>query len=103
MVCVKVTDETIEKVAALARLNLTSEQEKNMKKTIIDVLGAFDNLDKAFDAAKIKEDSVEPAFQPIDMKDVVRADKLEEPYSQAKALSNTKNKEKGFFKGPQQF
>ena len=103
MVHVKVTDETIEKVAALARLNLTSEQEKKMKKTIIDVLEAFDNLDKAFDAAKIKEDDVEPAFQPIDMKDVVRVDKLEEPYSQAKALSNTKHKEKGFFKGPQQF
>ena len=103
MVHVKVTDETIEKVANLSRLNLTSEEEKRMKKDISDVLEAFSNLDKAFGAAKKKEDDVEPAFQPIDMKDVTRVDAHEEPYSQAKALSNTKHKEKGFFKGPKEF
>ncbi len=100
---VKITDKTIEKVASLARLNLTSEEEKKMKKDLSDVLEAFDNLDKAFDVAHQKESEVEPAFQPIDMKDVVRADAQEECYSQAKALSNTKHKEKGFFKGPKEF
>ena len=35
-----------------------------------------------------------------DIKDVMRKDELEQCLPQEEALSNTKNKENGFFKGP---
>jgi len=57
-----------------------------------EILEAFKVLDKAPKA--------EPSFQPLDIKDILRDDTDEEPLTQKKSLSNTKHKEKGFFKGP---
>lgn len=101
MIVMMIDDKTIEKVAKAARLNLTADEEAAMTKTLNDVLTAFADLDKAFH--DVKEKDVAPSFQPIDMKDVTRKDVVEETYSQARALTNTEHKEKGFFKGPKEF
>ena len=84
--------ETVEKVAKIARLNLTSDEKQRFQKDLNDILSAF----KVLDEAKADE---KPSFQPYDIKDVLREDKEEEPLGQ-KALDNTKHKEKGFIKGP---
>lgn len=89
----KITPDIVRKVAKIARLDLTEGEVKKFSKDLNDILSAFKDLDKA-------KANVEPSFQPLEIKDVVRDDKPEDVFSQETALSNTKHKEKGFFKGP---
>jgi aspartyl-tRNA(Asn)/glutamyl-tRNA(Gln) amidotransferase subunit C len=89
----KVTPDIVRKVAKIAHLDLTEGEVKKFSKDLNDILSAFKDLDKA-------KANVEPSFQPLEIKDVVRDDKPEDVFSQETALANTKHKEKGFFKGP---
>ena len=43
---------------------------------------------------------VEPSFQPVELKNMTREDKVEDSLKQEEALANTKNKKDGYFKGP---
>ena len=87
-------ESIVEKVAKVARLSLTDAEKAKFEKDMNDILKAFGSLDRA------KTDGVEPAFQPIETKNVLREDVVEECLSQEEALSNTPHKENGFFKGP---
>ncbi len=90
------TDEmTIRKVAEIARLDLSESEIKKFSADLKDIVHAFKELEK------VKTDGVEPAFQPMELTDVLREDKLENCLDQKIALSNVdKNKEGGYFKGP---
>ncbi|MBI4174761.1 MAG: Asp-tRNA(Asn)/Glu-tRNA(Gln) amidotransferase subunit GatC, partial [Candidatus Aenigmarchaeota archaeon] len=88
----KITEETVEHVAAIARIKLTPSELKRMQKDLTEILAAFKTLDEA--------PSAEPSFQPVPMENVMREDIIEEPLPRDIALKNTKHKEKGFFKGP---
>ncbi len=84
----------IDKVTSVAKLELTEKEKKKFDKDLKNILKAFSSLDKV-DVSKVN-----PSFQPIEMKNVLREDEIEASLSQKEALSNTKHKEKGFFKGP---
>jgi aspartyl-tRNA(Asn)/glutamyl-tRNA(Gln) amidotransferase subunit C len=84
--------ETVEKVAKIARLNLTEDEKTKFQKDLNEILSAF----KILDEAKTEE---KPSFQPYEIKDVLRDDREEETLGQ-RALENTRHKEKGFIKGP---
>jgi aspartyl-tRNA(Asn)/glutamyl-tRNA(Gln) amidotransferase subunit C len=86
--------KTVEKVAEIARLSLSDKELDEMAKDLESILSAFRELEKA-DTGNAK-----PSFQPIEMKNVLREDRVEKSISQAEALKNAKQKEKGFFKGP---
>ncbi len=86
--------DIIDKVAKVARLELNSQEKKKFSEDLDSILKAFSSLDKA----NVK--GVKPTFQPIEVKNVMRNDEVEESLSQKDALANTKHKEKGFFKGP---
>ena len=88
----KITEETVDHVAALARLQLSQKEIRKFQKDLNDILAAFKTLDEA--------PAAEPSFQPIPMENIVRDDVQEECLSNQTALRNTKHKEKGFFKGP---
>ena len=88
----KITEETVEHVADLARIRLTPSEVRKFQKDLTDILAAFKTLDEA--------PSAEPSFQPIAMENVMREDIIEEPLPRDVAMKNTKHKEKGFFKGP---
>lgn len=83
-----------EKVAKIARLDLTDAEKSMFEKDMQDILKAFGSLDKA------KTEGVEPAFQPIETSNVLREDIPENSLPLECALSNTPHKEGGFFKGP---
>jgi aspartyl-tRNA(Asn)/glutamyl-tRNA(Gln) amidotransferase subunit C len=87
--------KTVERIAGIARLNLTDSETKKFQKDLNNILDAFKILDKAIDSK-----SVEPSFQPLDVKDVMREDDVEKCLGNEKALENTRHKEKGYFKGP---
>lgn len=89
----KVTPDIVRKVAKIARLELSEAEVKKFSKDMNEILAAFKELDKA-------KANVEPSFQPLEIRDIVREDKQEAVLSQSEALANTKHKEKGFFKGP---
>jgi len=90
----KIDKELIEHVASVARLNLTKKEIDEFIPELKEVLEAFSKL------KEVKTDNVEPSFQPVELKNMMREDKVEDSLSQEEALSNTKNKKDGYFKGP---
>lgn len=89
----RVTPDIVKQVASIARLYLTETEVKRFAKDLSDILLAFKDLDKV-------KTNIEPSFQPLEIKDVMRDDKTEPCLSQQESLANTKHKENGFFKGP---
>ncbi len=59
-----------------------------------EILEAFGKLDK------IDVKNEKPSFQPIELSNVMREDKVEKCLTQEEALKNTKNKKDGYFLGP---
>ena len=86
--------ERIDKVSAIARLELTTEEKKRFEKDLDNILNSFKKL------SKIDTSNTEPTFQPVEVKNITRKDIVEESLSQKDSLANAKNKECGCFKGP---
>ncbi|RLJ00718.1 MAG: Asp-tRNA(Asn)/Glu-tRNA(Gln) amidotransferase GatCAB subunit C [Candidatus Aenigmatarchaeota archaeon] len=86
-------DLSIEKIAKLARIDLNEAEIKMFSKDLEEVKIMFDEIDKI----EIKD---EPCFQPVEVKNMMRGDKVEEGFSLEEAFSNTEHKEDNFFKGP---
>jgi aspartyl-tRNA(Asn)/glutamyl-tRNA(Gln) amidotransferase subunit C len=90
----KVSPETIKHVSRIARLKLTEKEIDKFTKDMESILDAFKDLER------VPTKGIKPSFQPIETKNVLRKDAVERSLTQQQALANTKNKEKGFFKGP---
>lgn len=90
----KIDKELIKHVASVARLNLTKEEIDKFIPELKEVLEAFSKI------AEVKVENIEPSFQPVELKNITREDKVEDSLKQEQALSNTKNKKDGYFKGP---
>jgi len=90
----KLDKELIEKVASVARLNLTDAEIKKLLPELKDILNAFSKIDK------VNTDKVKPSFQPVELKNALRKDKKGKCLTQEEALSNTEHKKDGYFKGP---
>ena len=90
----KVDRELIKKVADVARLKLTVKEAEEFVKEIKDVLDNFSAIDKC------NTKDVKPSFQPIELKNQLREDKVEKSLTQEQTLSNTEHKKEGYFKGP---
>ena len=86
--------KTVEHVASLARISLKEEEKKMLAKELSAILNAFSII------KQVNTEKVKPAFQPIELKNVVREDKIEKCLSQKEALSNADQKEEKLFKGP---
>ena len=86
--------ETVRRVARIARIDLTEEEVEMFQQDLNDILESFKILDKA------KVSGVDPSFQPLPVKDVLREDEIETYLGREKALENTKHKQEGQFKGP---
>ncbi len=89
-----INKETVKKVADIARLNLEEKEVDKFSKDLTNILGAFEDL------KKVDTKNIEPTFQPVEVKNVIREDQTGESFSSEKALSQTKNKEGKHFKGP---
>ncbi|MFH1126932.1 MAG: Asp-tRNA(Asn)/Glu-tRNA(Gln) amidotransferase subunit GatC [archaeon] len=86
--------DTIDDVIRAAKINLTESEKKQYTKDLKNILDAFSTLDE------VDVEGIEPAFQPIKIKDRARKDIVEPSLSQKDALKNTKNKKDGYFVGP---
>lgn len=90
----KVDKDLILKVAKNARLKLSEKEIEEFLPQLKEILENFESIKKV-DTINIKE-----MFHPIEIKNNIREDKIETSLSQEKALSNTKHKKDGYFKGP---
>lgn len=90
----KIDRELIRKVAENARLKLTDKEIEEFAPQLKEILDAFSKIDEV-DTANVK-----PSVQPVEIKNVLREDKIEPSLKQEEALANSKNKKDGYFKGP---
>jgi len=90
----QINKELIQKIAKNARLNLTEKEIKEFIPQLKEILNTFSTLDK------VNTDNIKPSFQPIEIKNIYQEDIPEPSLTQDIALSNTKHKKNGFFRGP---
>ncbi|SHM64236.1 aspartyl/glutamyl-tRNA(Asn/Gln) amidotransferase subunit C [Caldanaerovirga acetigignens] len=90
----KITIETVEHVANLARLYLSEEEKKEMANTLSSILDYMDKLNE-LDTA-----NVPPTAHIIPIKNVFREDVVKESLPREEVLKNAPEKERGFFKVP---
>ncbi len=86
--------ETVKKVSKIAKILLTEEEIIKFANQFEDILKWFNEIEKE------NTKNVEPSFHPLPIECSFREDKEKKGLSQEEALSNTKNKEEGYFKGP---
>lgn len=90
----KLNRELIEHVAEVARLNLSKKEIDKFLPQLKDILEVFSKIEK------VNTKNIKPSFQPVELKNMMREDEEEDSLSQEEALSNTKHKKDGYFKGP---
>lgn len=90
----EIDKKLIEHVASVARLNLTEDEIKKFVPQLKEVLKFFSKLQE------VSTDNVKPSFHPVELKNVMRDDAEEKCLNQDEALSLTKHKKDGYFKGP---
>jgi len=90
----KIDKDLVKKVADLARLKLTDKEIEKFVPELKEILNAFSKLDE------VDTDNVKPSFQPVELKNFMREDKIKDSLSQEKALENSEHKKDGYFKGP---
>jgi len=90
----KLDKELIEHIASLARLKLTESEIKKFLPQLKEILNAFSKLDE------VNTNNTKASFHPVELKNMMREDKTKPCLSQEKALSNSKEKKDGYFKGP---
>ena len=88
----KIDKKILQSVANNARIKLNKKEEEELLDQLNDVLKIFSKL------SEVNTDKIEPSFQPIEVKNVFREDRVE--ICKEDVLSNTKNKENNYFKGP---
>ncbi|HOM01261.1 MAG TPA: Asp-tRNA(Asn)/Glu-tRNA(Gln) amidotransferase subunit GatC [Acetivibrio sp.] len=90
----KVTKETIEHVANLARLNLSEEEKEKLIHDMENIISYMDKLNELDTSEIIPTDHVIP------IKNVFRDDEVLDSYPKSKMLMNAPEKEDGCFKVP---
>lgn len=90
----EVDRKLLEHVAEVARIRLNDDEIKKFLPQLKEILEFFSKL------KEIDTDNVNPSFQPVELKNVMREDKEAQCLSQDDALSLTEHKKDGYFRGP---
>ena len=90
----KVTDEMIDKLADLAKLEFSNEERAQMKNDFKKMLDFVDKLEE------LDTDGVEPLVYMTEETNVLRADKVEQEITQAEAHKNATQADSDYIKVP---
>ncbi len=86
--------EQVHKVAHLARLELTSQEEEQFTTQLSSILDYFEQL------SELNTENVQPTTRAIDVSNITRQDQLQ-PYADREAILNiAPDREDEFFKVP---
>jgi aspartyl-tRNA(Asn)/glutamyl-tRNA(Gln) amidotransferase subunit C len=91
---VSITIEDVEKVAALAKLEFTIEEKQKLAKQLDQIVAYVEKLNE------LEVENVKPTSHVIELKNVLREDKVEAWLSQEEALKNAPAKKNGYFSVP---
>jgi aspartyl-tRNA(Asn)/glutamyl-tRNA(Gln) amidotransferase subunit C len=89
-----ITIDIIERVAELAKLNLTEKEKKSMTSELAEIIAYFSKL------SKLDTSNIKPMEHVITQINVFREDKVEKSFGREEILANAPMSEKGFFKVP---
>ena len=90
----KITKETIEHVANLARLNLTEQEKEKLTIEMASIISYMDKLNE------LDTTNIEPRSHVLQMKNVFREDIVQPSVDREDALKNAPSKNEEFFKVP---
>ena len=88
----EITDETVDHIAHLARLEINGEEKENIKKDLSKIIGFVDQLNA------VDTEGVEPLIFMTDSINVLREDVFEPSITQKEALKNAPNHDSDYFK-----
>ncbi|AGB42177.1 glutamyl-tRNA(Gln) and/or aspartyl-tRNA(Asn) amidotransferase, C subunit [Halobacteroides halobius DSM 5150] len=91
----KLDKETVERVAHLARLELTEAEKDKFTEQLSDILGHAEKLNQ------LDTEDVDPMAHVLPVNNVFRDDEVRESLDREEALANAPEKERGMFKVPQ--
>lgn len=86
--------DQVRKVALLARLNLSPEEETQFTDQLSDILDYFEQLNQ------LDTEGVEPTTRAIELSNITRADQLESFGNREEILNCAPEREDSFFKVP---
>lgn len=89
---VKLDLETVERIAALARVGLTPEEKERLQDQLSAVLDHISMLQE------VDTDDIPPTAQVIELQNIMRDDVVEPPLTQEQVLANAPQSEDGFIK-----
>ena len=90
----KITDETIEYVAALAKLQLSEDEKEKAKEDLSKILGYMETMNE------LNTDEVEPMSHVFSVKNVMREDEVTNGNDQEALLQNAPRKKDGSYMVP---
>ena len=90
----KVTEEDILHIAALSRLKIAKEEEKNYQEELDKIISYMDILEG------VNTENVPPTTYALPMENVFREDEPKDSLDRELALSNAPEVEDGYFKVP---
>ena len=87
--------EQVKKVALLARLEITPEEEEQFTTQLSSILGYFEQL------SELDTDGVQPTTRAIELSNINRPDRLEPFADREELLQEAPEQEGDYFKVPQ--
>ncbi len=90
----QITEEKIDELAHLARLEFNSNQKVKIKADLERIVGFFDKL------SEVDTNGVEPLIYMSDRQNNLRSDEVKEEISRLEALKNAPGKDSDYFKVP---
>ncbi len=91
----KLDKETVEKVAHLARLEVSEEEKERFAHQVSDILEHAEKLNE------LDTENVEPMAHALPINNVFRKDRVRESLDPKDALANAPEKDQNMFKVPQ--
>lgn len=91
---VKQIEIDVKKITSLARIKITEEEEKTLKKRIEKF---FEYVEKI---SEIETKNIEPLFNPLSRETLFHSDDVEDSFSASSALKNAPDVLDHFFKTP---
>lgn len=90
----KITDNKIEEIANLARLEFNDQEKIKIKNDLEKIVDFFDKL------SEVNTDNVEPLIYMSDMQNNLREDIIKDELNKDDALKNAPEKDSDYFKVP---
>ena len=88
-----IDDGVVRHVANLSKIEVDDDEIQEFKRDFERIIEFFNRLDEI-------DPDVEPTYNVIPLKNIMREDEPKKPLDREKVLANARFKEEGYFKGP---